>query len=77
MRDSIPYGTHQVKVGTEVVWTSACVGPCTITFTTIPVDSGTMVNGGTFSHTFTDPGSYPYHCEFDPVEMQGTIIVTP
>ncbi len=24
MRDSIPYGTHQIKVGTEVIWTSAC-----------------------------------------------------
>lgn len=77
MSDGVSYGTHQIKVGAEVTWTSKCYGPCTITFTTIPVGSGTMVRGGTFSHTFTDPGSYPYHCEFDPTEMQGTIIVTP
>lgn len=77
MHDRISYGTRQVKVGTEVTWTSACFTPCTITFTTIPVDSGNMAKGGTFSHTFTEPGSYPYYCQFDPTEMKGTIIVTP
>ena len=77
MRDTIPYGTHEVKVGTTVTWTDTCFTPCTVTFNTIPVDSGNMSNGDTFSHTFTDPGSYPYHCQFDPGEMKGTIIVTP
>jgi len=71
VRDTIPYGTRHVKVGTTVTWTDTCAGPCTVTFNTIPVTSGTMVKGDTFSHTFTDPGNYPYHCEFDPAEMQG------
>ena len=77
MRDAIAYGTREVKAGTTVTWTDTCYGPCTITFNTIPVNSGTMATNGTFSHTFNDPGTYPYRCDFDPAEMTGTIIVTP
>jgi plastocyanin len=76
MVERISYGTHQVKVGTQVTWTDTCAGPCSITFTTIPVDSGAMVHGGTFSHTFSEAGSFPFYCQFDPTEMKGTIIVT-
>jgi plastocyanin len=75
MRDTRPYGTLEVKVGTEVIWTSACFGPCTITFSG-GVDSGPMKTGDTFRRTFSVPGSYPYYCQFDPEEMTGTIIVT-
>jgi plastocyanin len=76
MDDLVAYGAHQVKAGTTVTWTSECYGPCTITFSTIPVNSGTMNRHDTFSHTFSEPGSFPYHCDFDPADMQGTIIVT-
>lgn len=30
---------------------------------------------GTYTHTFTRPGAYFYHCEFHPQEMRGTIVV--
>lgn len=76
MRDTIPYGTLEVKVGTEVIWTSRCFGPCSITFKSVAVDSGPMKTGDTFKHTFDVPGSYAYYCQFDPAEMVGTIIVT-
>jgi hypothetical protein len=76
MRDARPYGTLEVKVGTEVIWTSTCFGPCTVTFRSGEIDSGEMAKGDTFKHTFDVPGSYPYYCQFDPAEMTGTIIVT-
>jgi plastocyanin len=31
-------------------------------------------NGGTFSHTFANAGTVPYHCEIHPF-MTGTIVV--
>ncbi len=76
MRDQIAYGVRSIKVGTKVTWTSACFAVCTVTFKTIPVDSGPMSKGDTFSHVFEEPGSYDYYCQFDPAEMKGTIIVT-
>jgi plastocyanin len=76
MHDNISYGTLEVKVGTEVIWTSRCFSLCTITFRTGGVDSGLMKTGDTFKHTFDVPGSYQYYCQFDPAEMIGTIIVT-
>jgi plastocyanin len=76
MHDRISYGTLEVRVGTEVIWTSQCFTPCTITFITGGVDSGPMNKGDTFKHTFDVPGSYKYYCQYDPEEMTGTIIVT-
>jgi len=38
--------------------------------------SGNISSGGTFSHTFAAPGSYPYHCTIHP-SMVGTITVNP
>lgn len=76
MHDGVSYGTLEVKVGTEVIWTSGCFAVCSITFRTIGIDSGPMNKGDTFKHTFDVPGSYPYYCQFDPAEMTGTIIVT-
>jgi plastocyanin len=39
-------------------------------------DSGSIADGGTFSFTFTTPGTYPYHCSIHPT-MVGTITVNP
>jgi mono/diheme cytochrome c family protein len=32
---------------------------------------------GTITFTFTQPGTYPYQCEFHPLDMKGEITVTP
>ncbi len=38
-------------------------------------DSGQIAAGGTFSFTFTDPGTYEYYCTVHP-GMDGTVTVT-
>jgi plastocyanin len=57
--------TVTVAPGEAVVWTWAA-GPHSTTgdATTGPElwDSGVRFAGASFSHTFTTPGAYPYHC---------------
>jgi plastocyanin len=68
--------TLNIKVGTEVTWSNTtCKGGCTVTFPAISLDSGPVAIGGTFKHTFSDVGSFVFHCRLDPYEMSGTIIV--
>lgn len=39
-------------------------------------DSGDLVSGQSFSHTFDQPGTYPYHCRFhEGMGMKGSIAV--
>ena len=42
----------------------------------VAFNSGVPQGHGTFQHTFTQPGSYPYICQIHP-QMRGTVIVTP
>lgn len=71
-------GTMTVKVGTTVTWTNGTQAPHTVTS-----DSGDPAsfngsldsNGSTFSFTFTQPGTYNYHCSVHPY-MTATITVT-
>jgi plastocyanin/FtsP/CotA-like multicopper oxidase with cupredoxin domain len=39
-------------------------------------DSGTLPSGGTFSHAFSTPGTFAYHCEIHGCSMAGTVTVT-
>jgi plastocyanin len=84
-----------VKAGTTVRWTNA--GPSahnTTSDATLwdsgPLDAPTSGGGGygnggsrgaSFDFTFTQPGTYPYHCNLHPVSsypnFTGTVIVTP
>ncbi len=66
-----------VAKGTKVEWSNASDAPHTVTS-----DSGTTLassiispSGGSFSFTFTQPGTYTYHCTVHPY-MKGTIVVT-
>jgi plastocyanin len=65
-----------IKVGTEVIWSNTSCAGCTVTFPGISVDSGPMAIGTTFKHTFSEAGSFAFHCQLDPDVMKGTIIVT-
>jgi plastocyanin len=38
-------------------------------------DSGDLANGASFSHTFTAPGTYAFHCNIHP-SMTGSVTVT-
>lgn len=65
--------TLTVPLGTTVRWTNATSAPHTVTAASF--DSGTIPSGGTYSHTFTQAGTFSYHCAFHP-NMTGTIIVS-
>ncbi len=71
--------TLTIKVGTTVVWKNTTSAPHTVTSDDgKSFDSGVnnpiAPQSGTFSFTFTQPGTYAYHCSFHPY-MKATIIV--
>jgi plastocyanin len=63
-----------VQVGDTVTWTNADDRPHTVTGQDGSFDSGNLDEGGTFSFTFTAPGTFAYLCQYHP-EMTATIIV--
>jgi plastocyanin len=70
-------GTLTVKVGTAVVWTNPTGAPHTVTSDSgDPASFNGMLNpnGGTYRFTFTQPGTYTYHCSVHPY-MTATITV--
>ncbi len=69
--------TVHIKVGRTVRWTNEDQAPHTVTSDTSssPLNSGTLQTGQTYSHMFTQPGTYHYHCALHP-EMHGTIVVS-
>jgi hypothetical protein len=58
-----------------VTWTNTGQRTHTVSADDGSFDSGRLDPGETFSHTFTEPGTFSYHCGFHP-EMLGTITVT-
>jgi len=64
----------EVNVGDTVTWTNTGNAPHTATADDGTFDSGTLNNGGTFSHTFATAGTVAYHCELHP-DMTGTIVI--
>ena len=68
--------TLTVAVGVEVAWTNADLAPHTVTYhgPEGPVDSGSMLQGQSWSTVFDRPGTFQYYCRFHP-GMTGTIVV--
>lgn len=66
----------QVPVGTMVTWTNNDSTAHTVTSNTSVFDSGTLPVGSSFSFTFTQTGTFAYHCNIHPT-MTGTITVVP
>jgi plastocyanin len=64
-----------VPVGATVTWTNAGQRPHTVSADDGSFDSGRLDPGETFSHTFTEPGTFSFHCGFHP-QMIGAITVT-
>ena len=60
-----------VTVGTKVTWINKDGEMHTVTSDKF---TGGLSPLSSFSHTFTEPGTYEYHCDSRP-EMSGTIIV--
>ena len=81
----------QVRAGEKVVWlyadgskephtvsSGACRGlDCPGSGLAFASGPTLLKPGDRFEHTFTHPGSYPYHCDFHTANMQGTVIVRP
>src|SRR5471030_145979 len=67
--------TITVAAGTTITWTNHDDDPHTVTADDKSFDSKGLGNGDMWSHTFTKPGKYTYHCAAHPF-MQGTVVVT-
>jgi len=66
--------TVTTAIGTTVTWTNKDSVNHTVTSQTGVFDSGTLSNGGSFSFTFTQAGTFEYHCSIH-TSMHGTVIV--
>ncbi len=69
--------TLTVKAGTTVTWTNQDSVPHSVVADTgapVTFASGTVSSGGSYTFTFAQAGSYPYHCSIHP-SMKGMIVV--
>lgn len=66
--------TIEIPVGTTVEWKNGDQLPHTVTADYNAFDSGTLERGQVWRFTFTQPGSYAFHCTLHPF-MKGTIVV--
>lgn len=68
--------TLNVKVGDVVIWTNSdSVNHRIISDSGTELQSSSMANGQTYTHTFSTAGTFAYHCSIHPT-MKGTIIVS-
>jgi plastocyanin len=67
--------TVTVKPGTTVTWAQQDEDQHTVTADDASFASTPLITGATFTHTFTTPGTYHYHCAIHPF-MHGTVVVT-
>jgi plastocyanin len=67
--------TVMVKPGTTVTWTNQDEDEHTVTANDGSFSSSPLTTGATYTHTFTAPGTYQYHCAIHPF-MHGTVVVT-
>jgi len=66
--------TVVIGVNNTVVWVSHSLAYDTVTGANGTFSSGQIAPGGTYSYTFTDPGTYTYRCIYHPW-MTGTVVV--
>ena len=69
--------TLMVKTGTTVTWVNLDSAPHTIASdpgSPVAFSSDSLFTGGSYRFTFSQPGTFAYHCTIHP-KMRGTIIV--
>ena len=67
--------TTQAKVGETITWTNQDSTAHTVTLDDKSVDSGNVAPSATYSHAFTQAGTFTYHCSIH-TQMTGTITVS-
>ena len=67
-------GKVEVEAGTTIVWRNRDPLTHTVTSDSSWFDSGELKPGATWSHTFTEPGTFSYHCTPHPL-MRATVVV--
>jgi plastocyanin len=60
-------GTLTVAKGTTVTWTNNDATAHTVTADDGSFTSGSIAQGGTFTHAFSTAGTFAYHCNFHPM----------
>lgn len=79
--------TVNIAVGTVVRWSNQGSVGHTVTsdeglFSSETISAGSedpyggSTPGGTYSRTFSEAGTFPYHCAIHPDQMSGTVVVT-
>jgi plastocyanin len=70
------YATERIEiaVGTTVTWTNDDPVAHTVTADDGSFNSGLLNNGQTWSHTFDEPGEFPFYCMPHPF-MKGVVVV--
>ncbi len=64
-----------VNAGATVTWSNKDTVNHTVDSDAVRVfNSGNLPAGKSYSHTFTSPGTYTYHCSVHP-GMTGTVVV--
>ncbi len=71
---SPPLITVVIGVNNTVTWVNNDQSIHTVTATDKSFDSGNVAPGGSFTHTFTAPGTYTYVCVYHSW-MKGTVVV--
>ena len=68
--------TVEVEAGTTIEWRNRDPLAHTVTSDDGAFDSGEIGAESRWSHTFTTPGTYTYHCAPHP-HMKATVVVRP
>lgn len=71
---SPPTITVVIGMNNTITWVNNDNAPHTVTADDGSFSSGNMNSGQTWTHTFTTPGTYSYHCSYH-LWMKGTVIV--
>lgn len=66
----------EIKVGTTVTWTNQDGASHTVSADNGVFDSGSLSHNETFSYTFSEVGTFTYHCGIHP-SMTATVTVVP
>lgn len=69
-------GKIEIEAGTTIEWRNRDPLAHTVTSDSAAFDSGEIRPGASWSHTFTTPGTYTYHCAPHPA-MKATVVVRP